>query len=124
MSAMLPLLRRLLLPGLLMAAPALQAGPPAKAPEAPAFSGTVDDYWSAACARCHGASGNGRDANGGQLPDAGFDFTGRKAPKKSDSEWFKVTKEGKEKMPAFKDKMNDRQINQMISKLRSFAAQR
>lgn len=76
------------------------------------------------CARCHGVTGNGRDTKGSQLPDAGFDFTdSRKANRKKDADWVKVMLDGKEKMPAFKDKMTEAEIRQMITQvLRPFAA--
>lgn len=85
--------------------------------------GDLNKYWADACARCHGVNGNGRDNNGKQLPDAGFDFTdSRKANKKKDSDWIKVTLEGKDKMPAFKDKMTQADVEKMIPIVRKFAA--
>ncbi len=106
---------------LLLAGSALLAGDPAK--DAPKFGGDVNKYWADACARCHGITGSGRDASGKQLPDAGFDFTdARKANKKKDSEWVKITLEGKDKMPAFKDKMTEADAQKFIPLLRKFAA--
>ena len=70
---------RILVPALLLGSLNLLADDK----EAPKFGGDVNKYWSDACARCHGTTGNGRDASGKQLPDAGFDFTeARKANKK------------------------------------------
>jgi mono/diheme cytochrome c family protein len=107
---------------LLLAGPALFAGDPSK--DLPKFSGNdYQKYWNDACARCHGVNGNGRDPAGKQLPDAGFDFTdSRKANKKKDGEWIKITMEGKDKMPAFKDKMAQADAEKMIPILRKFAA--
>ena len=93
--------------------------------QAPKFTGgDYTRYWMDVCARCHGATGNGRDAKGSQLPDAGFDFTdSRKANRKKDADWVKVMLDGKEKMPAFKDKMTEEEIRKMITEvLRPFAA--
>ncbi len=92
--------------------------------ELPKFDGNLQKYWADACARCHGVNGNGRDNNGGQLPDAGFDFTdSRKANKKKDSDWVKVTLNGKDKMPAFKDRMSEADVQKMITEIvRKFAA--
>lgn len=92
--------------------------------ELPKFDGNIQKYWADACARCHGVNGNGRDNNGGQLPDAGFDFTdSRKANKKKDSDWVKVTLNGKDKMPAFKDRMSEADVQRMITEIvRKFAA--
>jgi mono/diheme cytochrome c family protein len=95
------------------------------AQDAPAFAGTdCHKYYLDVCARCHGANGNGRDNSGAQLPKAGFDFTdSRKANKKKDADWLKITLEGKDEMPAFKGKMTPDQVTRMIAEvLRPFAA--
>ncbi len=107
---------------LLVAGSTLLAGDAAK--DLPKFSGgDLQKYWMDACARCHGVNGNGRDNNGTPLPDNGFDFTdSRKANKKKDSDWVKVTMEGKDKMPAFKDKMAQADVEKMLPIMRKFAA--
>jgi mono/diheme cytochrome c family protein len=85
--------------------------------------GDLHKYWMDACARCHGVNGNGRDAKGSPLPDAGFDFTdARKANKKKDADWIKITMDGKDKMPSFKDKMSEADVQGMIPIIRKFAA--
>ena len=111
---------RILVPALLLGSLNLMADDK----EAPKYGGDVHKYWTDACARCHGATGNGRDASGKQLPDAGFDFTeARKANKKKDADWVKITLEGKDKMPAFKGKMTEADVQKMITEvLRKFAA--
>lgn len=109
----------LLLPG------ALLAQDPAK--DLPKFQGgDLQKYWTDACARCHGVNGNGRDASGKPLPDAGFDFTDtRKANRKKDADWVQVTMNGKDKMPAFKDKLSEADAQKMITEIvRKFAAKR
>jgi len=118
----LPGLSRLVLTTLLVSGAALFGGDQAK--DLPKFDGNFQKYWTDACARCHGANGNGRDNNGKPLPDAGFDFTdSRKANKKKDSDWVKVTMVGKDKMPAFKDKMTEADAQKMITDIvRKFAA--
>ncbi|MEI6591666.1 MAG: cytochrome c [Holophagaceae bacterium] len=115
-------MRRLFLPVLLLAAASLSAADPAK--DLPKFQGgDLNKYWTDACARCHGANGSGRDNSGKPLPDNGFDFTdSRKANKKKDSDWIKVTLDGKDKMPAFKDKMSQADVEKMIPIMRKFAA--
>lgn len=92
--------------------------------ELPKFDGNLQKYWADACARCHGVNGNGRDNAGAQLPDAGFDFTdSRKANRKKDAEWVKVTLNGKDKMPAFKDRLSEADVQKMITEIiRKFAA--
>ena len=115
-------MHRLFLPALLLAAASLSAADPAK--DVPKFQGgDLNKYWTDACARCHGANGSGRDNSGKPLPDNGFDFTdSRKANKKKDSDWIKVTMDGKDKMPAFKDKMSQADVEKMIPIMRKFAA--
>ena len=115
-------MRRLFLPIIILAASSLTAADPAK--DVPKFQGgDLNKYWTDACARCHGANGSGRDNSGKPLPDNGFDFTdSRKANKKKDSDWIKVTMDGKDKMPAFKDKMSQADVEKMIPIMRKFAA--
>ncbi len=115
-------MRRITLPALLLAGAALMAGDPAK--DLPKFSGgDYQKYWMDACARCHGANGSGRDNSGKPLPDNGFDFTdSRKANKKKDSDWVNITLNGKDKMPAFKDKMTEADAKGMIAIMRKFSA--
>jgi mono/diheme cytochrome c family protein len=105
-----------------LASAAAPAADPAK--DAPKFDGNIQKYWTDACARCHGATGSGRDASGKPLPDAGFDFTdARKANKKKDSDWVQVTLNGKDKMPAYKDRMKAEDVQKMITEIiRKFAA--
>jgi mono/diheme cytochrome c family protein len=105
----------------LASAAAFAADPPK---EQPKFDGDINKYWADACSRCHGANGSGRDATGKQLPDAGFDFTdARKANKKKDSDWVQVTLNGKDKMPAYKDRLKAEDVQKMITEIiRKFAA--
>ncbi|HJW08907.1 MAG TPA: cytochrome c [Holophagaceae bacterium] len=104
---------------------ALRAQAPAK--DIPKFQGgDLQKYWTDVCARCHGVNGNGRDNNGRSLPDAGFDFTdARKANRKKDADWVKVLMDGKDKMPAFKEKLSPEDAQRMTTEiLRKFAARR
>lgn len=95
--------------------------------EAPVFDGNdYKKYWMDVCARCHGVNGNGRDNAGAQLPDAGFDFTdSRKANRKKDDDWVRITLNGKDKMPKFQGKMTEEQVRKMITDIiRPFGARR
>ena len=96
------------------------------AKDLPKFQGDIQKYWNDACARCHGANGNGRDLSGRPLPDAGFDFTdARKANRKKDTDWVKSIMDGKDKMPSFKDRMGPADAQKMVTEiLRKFAARR
>jgi mono/diheme cytochrome c family protein len=115
-------MRRITLSALFLMGASLIASDAAK--DLPKFSGSdYQKYWNDACARCHGANGSGRDNNGKPLPDNGFDFTdSRKANKKKDGDWIKITLDGKDKMPAFKDKMTQADVEKMIPIMRKFAA--
>ena len=115
-------MRTIILSTLLLTGASLLASDAAK--NLPKFEGgDIRKYWMDACARCRGVNGNGRDNNGTQLPDNGFDFTdSRKANRKKDADWVKVTLEGKEKMPAFKDKMSPDDVQRMIPIIRKFSA--
>ena len=110
---------------LLFSSALLVAGGPAKDPlqGVAKFSGDAGKYWTDACARCHGANGNGRDLKGAQLPDAGFDFSdSRKAGKKKDSDWVRITLEGHDKMPAFKKLMTEDDAKLFLPIMRKFSA--
>jgi mono/diheme cytochrome c family protein len=112
---------------LLLSGLALAAAPPGKDPlkDVPAFSGSPQKYWTDVCARCHGATGSGRDLADRQLPDAGFDFTdSRKANRRKDEDWVRLTLAGKEKMPAFKGRMTEDDVRAMLPLMRSFSAKR
>ncbi len=97
----------------------------APAKDLPKFQGgDLHRYWAETCARCHGPNGNGRGNNGKPLPDAGFDFTdSRRANRRKDAEWVQVILNGRDKMPAFKDKLSEADAQKMIREiLRTFAA--
>ncbi len=116
------ILTRPVLAALLLAGTALAA----QDKDRPKFEGNLQKYWTDACARCHGANGNGRDATGRPLPDAGFDFTdSRKANKKKDADWMKSILDGKDKMPSYKGLLTEADATRMITEiLRKFAARR
>ena len=94
--------------------------------EIPPFSGKAQDYYTKACASCHGVTGNGRDNSGRALPKTGFDFTdGRKISrrKKVDQEWVDAILNGKGEMPAFKGKLLAQDAQRIITEvLHPFAA--
>lgn len=94
------------------------------AKEPPPFTGDIRQYWTDVCARCHGINGNGRDASGRPLPDAGFDFTdSRKANRRKNEKWVRIIQDGHEKMPAFKGRLPEAETRRMVTEiLRPFAA--
>lgn len=78
------------------------------------------------CAKCHGAGGKGDGPAGKLLKTKPADWTDKaKMSKLSDNELFNVTKNGggavgKSKlMPAWKDKLSDQQIWDVVAFIRS-----
>src|ERR1035437_1594716 len=84
----------------------------------PAFAQTSSaDTYKAKCAMCHGADGLAATPVGKSMKVLSF-----KAPemvKASDAQFLASTKSGKGKMPAYKDKLTDAQINDLISYIRT-----
>ena len=115
-------MRPVVLPFLLLAGTALLAGDPTR--DLPRLQGgDLQKYWGDVCARCHGVAGNGRDNGGRPLPDQGFDFTdSRKANRRKDSDWVNIILAGREKMPAFKDRLTPDNAQRMTVILRKFSA--
>ena len=111
-----PHLRTTSLALFLIGAPFLLAGEPE-------LTGNPHRDWDNVCANCHGKNGNGRDAGGRTLKDAGFDFTdSESANARRNSDWTRIIRNGKNKMPAFKG-MSDAEVKAMIAEvLRPFAA--
>jgi len=69
------------------------------------------------CASCHGADGKGDSPMGKNLKlrDLGSDDV----QKQSDAELTEITANGKGKMPAYKGKLTDDQIKQLVGYIRS-----
>ena len=81
--------------------------------------GLADDaaaLYQAKCQVCHGADGNGNTAVGKKhgVPD----FHSPEVAKMSDVELFDITKNGKNKMPAYKSKLTEDQIKSLIKYIR------
>ena len=72
----------------------------------------ADLYKSKTCIACHGADGKGETPMGKKLNAR--DFHSPDVQKMSDQELFEATKNGKNKMPAYKDKLTDKQIKDLI----------
>ena len=80
-----------------------------------AQSGAADLY-KTKCASCHGADGVGNTPVGKKLGVR--DFHSPAVVKESDTELFDITKNGKEKMPAYDKKLTDDQIKDLVKYLR------
>ena len=72
--------------------------------------------FTAKCVICHGADGSGETSIGKNLKIA--DFHSPDVKKLSDADLKAVITNGKNKMPAFKSKLTDAQIDQVISYVR------
>jgi cytochrome c6 len=82
----------------------------------PAFAADdAEALYKSKCQMCHGADGKGSPA--GQKMGV-RDFHSPEVAKESDAELFKITKEGKGKMPKQEGKLTDDQIKELISYIR------
>ena len=82
---------------------------------------TADDaagknIFSSKCAICHGPSGDGKTSIGKTLNIP--DFHSAAAQKMTDAEVKAIVADGKNKMPAFKGKLTDTQIDQVVDYVR------
>lgn len=89
-----------------------------------ALAATAADNWTEYCARCHGADGSANTKVGKKLKLK--DYSSAKVQAEmTDEEIQKAIAEGvfdenkKEKMPAYKDKMSEKEIKDMIAHVRS-----
>jgi len=81
----------------------------------PAMADDAEALYKSKCQMCHGADGKGSTA--GQKMGV-RDFHSPEVAKESDAELFKITKEGKGKMPKQEGKLTDEQIKQLIAYIR------
>jgi cytochrome c6 len=79
--------------------------------------GDAAGLFKAKCAACHGADGKGDTSMGKamKLRDLGSDDV----QKQTDAELTDITANGKGKMPAYKGKLTDDQIKQLVGYIRS-----
>jgi len=68
------------------------------------------------CAICHGPNGDGNSPIGKTLNVP--DFRSAQAQKMTEAEVKAIVTSGKNKMPAFKDKLTDTQIDQVVDYVR------
>ena len=85
-------------------------------------SAAADDgaaTYKAKCAMCHGADGKGDTPMGKKLGLR--DFASPEVQKISDDELIAVTTKGKNKMPAYENKLSAAQIKDVITYIRQLA---
>ncbi len=71
------------------------------------------DTYKAKCQMCHGADGMGGTPAGKAMK--ALPFNSPEITSKSDADLIAATKNGKGKMPAYKDKLSDAEIKQVIA---------
>jgi cytochrome c6 len=81
-----------------------------------AQTGGADTYKSK-CAMCHGADGLAETPAGKAMKTSSFKSP--EAVKATDSQLIDETKNGKGKMPAYKDKLTDAQIKDVVAYIRT-----
>jgi mono/diheme cytochrome c family protein len=71
------------------------------------------------CAACHGPDGTGSTAAGKKLGT--HDFHSPEVLKESEAEMTRIVKDGKNKMPAYKEKLTDDQIKSLVTYVRELS---
>lgn len=79
--------------------------------------GSAADLYKTKCQMCHGADGKGQTPMGPKLGVR--DFHSPVVAKESDQMLFDITKNGKNKMPAYNGKLTDDQIKDLVKYIRS-----
>lgn len=74
------------------------------------------------CARCHGAGGKGDGPKADTLEKKPANYTDKNAMAKvTDADMKKVILEGKQPMPSYKGKMSDKELDDVVAYIRTFA---
>jgi mono/diheme cytochrome c family protein len=83
-----------------------------------AFAADGAAVYKAKCASCHGADGKGLTPIGQKMKLR--DLGSPEVQKQTDKELYDWTAVGKGKMPAYKDKLSEGDINALVAFMRSF----
>lgn len=78
---------------------------------------SAEALYKSKCAACHGADGTGNTPAGKKV--GAKDFHSPEVAKMTDAELFDITKNGKEKMPAYDKKLTDQQIKDLVKYIRA-----
>ena len=84
-----------------------------------AAQGAGKNIFTSKCSICHGPDGSGKTSMGKALNIA--DLHSEAVQKTSDADLRSIISNGKNKMPAFKGKLTDAQIDDVIAYIRSLA---
>jgi len=85
-------------------------------------TGRADDtpaLYKSKCAMCHGADGSGDTPTGKAMKVA--DLRSDPVQKQTDAQLIATTTDGKNKMPAFKGKLSEAQIKDLVKYIRDLA---
>jgi mono/diheme cytochrome c family protein len=82
-----------------------------------AYAQDTAALYKSKCQGCHSPDGTGSTAAGKKL--GAKDFHSSEIVKMSDGDLFDITKQGKNKMPAYDKKLTDDQIKDLIKYIRS-----
>ena len=74
--------------------------------------------YKAKCAMCHGADGKGQTTMGKSMKLR--DLGSPEVQKQTDKELYDWTADGKAKMPAYKDKLSEADIQALVTFMRTF----
>ena len=75
------------------------------------------------CLRCHGAGGKGDGPKAAALSKTALDYTDRKKMAQvTDAELKQVLLDGNPPMPAYKGRLSDKDVDDVIAYIRTFAA--
>ena len=83
------------------------------------FASDGPALYKAKCAACHGADGSGQTPMGKSMKLR--DLRSPEVQKQSDKELYAVTADGKGKMPAYKTKLSEADINALVAHMRALA---
>jgi mono/diheme cytochrome c family protein len=85
----------------------------------------VSEVWTEHCARCHGADGSGNTKVGKKMKVKDYTSAAVQA-KMTDEEILKAIEGGvfdekkKEKMPAYKEKLSEKEMKDLVAEVRAF----
>jgi cytochrome c6 len=77
---------------------------------------TAGSLYKTKCALCHAPDGSGSGPVGTQLNVPNLRL--RQAQAQTNNQWTQITEDGKGKMPAYKGRLSDDQIRQLVAYIR------
>src|SRR5215467_1321215 len=84
----------------------------------PAAAQDAAAAYKAKCAMCHGADGKGDTPAGKKM--GAHDFASEEVKKQSDADLEQIMAKGKNKMPAYENKLKPEEIKDLVSYIRKF----